>query len=178
LASTRLPGATCSLGSFHAEPVAQHKAEQEQQYHAGQRLDCADGRHCVRATRCLSSNVVNSRLSLRNAKIFAKLSLVASFSAIVRPGVLAAAAGRRGIDPRSGLRRSREHRGSLKAGLDAAIQTAVASRHQYRYVMIMFPASPQIHNLDLPRRPSICNGGARAKLPWATSTSPSISCRH
>ena len=68
-------------------------------------------------------------------------------------------------------------RGSLRAGrlierglpdyfdrLDTASSADRSNhRHQDRYVMITFPTS-RIQNPDLPRRPSIRNGGARANL--------------
>ena len=62
------------------------------------------------------------------------------------------------------LRRSHEHHRDLQARLDTSIPTAVANRDQDRYVMITFSTS-QMQNLDLPCRPSIRNGGARANLP-------------
>ena len=62
------------------------------------------------------------------------------------------------------LRRSHEHHRDLQPRLDTAIQTGAANRDQDRYVMITFPTS-QIQNPDLPRRPSIRNGDARANLP-------------
>lgn len=34
--------------SFHAEPVTQHETKQEEQHHAGYRLNCTDGRRRVR----------------------------------------------------------------------------------------------------------------------------------
>ena len=63
------------------------------------------------------------------------------------------------------LRRSHEHHRDLQARLDTA-SSADRSNHrrQDRYVMITFPTS-QIQNPDLPRRPSIRNGGAPANLP-------------
>jgi hypothetical protein len=62
------------------------------------------------------------------------------------------------------LRRSHEYHRDLQPRFDTSIQTAVANRDQARYVMITFSTS-QMQNPDLPCRPAIRNGGARANLP-------------
>ena len=86
-----------------------------------------------------------------------------------------APATRPGDPPVPVLRRSHEHHRDLQARLDAAIQTAAANRDQDRYVMITFSTS-QIKNPDLPRRPSIRNGDARANLPLRRQRRHRSSC--